>query len=89
MSGAPADHLVPLTLLELRKDIIMTEDQETFTRAEVETLLKQLNDDNVQQIREHFEAERAQKLPPVWVAVTIIAMGVITLWAAAFWPFTS
>ena len=63
----------------------MTEDQETFTRAEVEALLLQLRDEQIQVVRDHFQAERAQKLPPVWVGVVVLGSLITGLWILAVW----
>jgi hypothetical protein len=61
----------------------MDEKQETFTRAEVERLLLTQANNTKEIIREHFEAERARRLAPVWVSVTLIVIGAVSLWVLA------
>ena len=61
----------------------MHDKQETFTRAEVESLLAELQKENIQIVRDHFEKERAQKLPPVWLAVVVLGSLIGGLWLLA------
>ena len=65
----------------LKKGIIMTENQETFTRAEVEALLKTLHEQNIQAIRDHYEEERRKQTPPLWVVGVMLTalIGTLTL----------
>jgi hypothetical protein len=63
----------------------MDEKQETFTRAEVEALLQELQDQNIQMIKDHFQAERDKKLPPLWVPGIMVCILFGTLWAITVW----
>lgn len=53
--------------------------KETYTRAEVEALLEQLQKEN----EYHFEQERADKLPPVWATMVLLCILFGTLWVIA------
>jgi hypothetical protein len=59
--------------------------KETYTRAEVEALLKEQNDRNIQMIREHFEEERRNMTPPLWISGVMLTVLFGALWVIAVW----
>jgi len=63
----------------------MTENQETFTRAEVEALLKTLHEQNIQAIRDHYADERARNGRVARLAVVILGVIAAILWGAILW----
>ncbi len=74
-----------LGLPRLKKGIIMTENQETFTRDEVKALLKQQTELTVAIVREHFAAERAKDDRVARLAVIILGVVVLVLWGSILW----
>jgi hypothetical protein len=59
--------------------------KETYTREEVEALLRQVAEEMEGMVHVYYQKEAERNLPPVWLAVTIISTMVLCLWGLAIW----